>query len=112
VLTELMPAVFYYIAEAMIEGGVIIGLPRGVATQLVKQTAYGAARMLHDSGSEPIELRYAVTSPAGTTASALRQFENHRVRAACFAAAVAAASQQHSGDSDRLDFDTSSKLRR
>jgi hypothetical protein len=95
VLTALMPAVFYYIAEAMIEGGVISGLPRGVGTQLVTQKAYGAARILHDSGGEPIEPRYAVTSPAGTTASAIRQFENHRVHAASFAAAVAAASQPH-----------------
>ncbi|THV27220.1 pyrroline-5-carboxylate reductase [Glycomyces paridis] len=76
------PAYFYYLAEAMTEAGVLMGLPRAVSSELVAQTALGAARMLRESGSSPVELREAVESPAGTTISAVRQLENHRARSA------------------------------
>ena len=46
------------------------------------QTAIGAAVMLRDSGEHPVKLREAVTSPAGTTINAIRELENHGVRAA------------------------------
>ncbi|GLY01822.1 MULTISPECIES: pyrroline-5-carboxylate reductase [Actinoplanes] len=84
------PAYYYLIAEAMIEAGVRLGLPRQVAHQLIVQTAVGSAAMLRDSGEHPALLREAVTSPAGTTAAALREMENHGVRAALGAALEAA----------------------
>jgi pyrroline-5-carboxylate reductase len=76
------PAYFYYLAEAMTEAGVLMGLPRAVSSELVTQTALGAARMLRESGDSPVALREAVESPAGTTISAVRQLENHRARSA------------------------------
>ncbi|HVF05163.1 MAG TPA: pyrroline-5-carboxylate reductase [Frankiaceae bacterium] len=84
------PAYFFYLVEAMIDAGILLGLPRTVAADLIVQTALGAAIMLRDSGEHPVKLREAVTSPAGTTISAIRELENHGVRAALLAALAAA----------------------
>jgi pyrroline-5-carboxylate reductase len=84
------PAYFFYLAESMIEAGVLVGLTRAVATELVVQTALGAARMLRESGEHPVVLREAVTSPAGTTAMAIRELDARGARAAVTAAIEAA----------------------
>jgi pyrroline-5-carboxylate reductase len=84
------PAYFYFLVEAMTDAGILLGLPRTVAHDLIVQTALGAAIMLRDSGEHPVKLREAVTSPAGTTISAIRELENHGVRAALIAAIEAA----------------------
>jgi pyrroline-5-carboxylate reductase len=84
------PAYFYYLVEAMTDAGILLGLPRQVAHDLIVQTAIGSATMLRDSGEHPVKLREAVTSPAGTTISAIRELENHGVRAALLAALEAA----------------------
>jgi pyrroline-5-carboxylate reductase len=84
------PAYFYYLVEAMTDAGILLGLPRQVAHDLIVQTAIGSAVMLRDSGEHPVKLREAVTSPAGTTISAIRELENHGVRAALLAALEAA----------------------
>lgn len=85
------PAYFFFLVEAMIDAGLMLGLPRAVAAELIIQTAIGAARMLRDSGEHPVTLREAVTSPGGTTVAAVRELENHGVRAALLAAIEAAA---------------------
>jgi pyrroline-5-carboxylate reductase len=84
------PAYFFYLVEAMVDAGILLGLPRAVAADLIVQTAVGAAVMLRDSGQRPVELREAVTSPGGTTIAAIRELENHGVRAALLAALEAA----------------------
>jgi pyrroline-5-carboxylate reductase len=84
------PAYFFYVVEAMVEAGVLLGVPRGLATELVVQSAVGAARMLRESGEHPVVLREAVTSPGGTTSAALRELERLGARTA-FTAAVEAA---------------------
>ena len=84
------PAYVFFVVEAMIEAGVHLGLPRATATELVVQTALGAATMLRETGEHPTVLREQVTSPAGTTAAALRELEVHRTRAAFLAAMEAA----------------------
>ena len=84
------PAYIFFVVESMIEAGVHLGLPRSMATDLVVQTAYGAAAMLRETREHPTVLREQVTSPAGTTAAALRELEVHRVRAA-FLSAIGAA---------------------
>ena len=84
------PAYFYLLVEAMIDAGILLGLPRQVAHELIVQTAIGSAVMLRDSGEHPVKLREAVTSPAGTTISAIRELENHGVRAAMLTALEAA----------------------
>jgi pyrroline-5-carboxylate reductase len=84
------PAYFFFLVEAMTDAGILLGLPRQVAYDLIVQTAIGSAVMLRDSGEHPVKLREAVTSPAGTTISAIRELENHGVRAALLAALEAA----------------------
>ncbi len=85
------PAYFFFLVEAMIDAGILLGLPRTLAADLIVQTAIGSAVMLRDSGEHPVQLREAVTSPAGTTISAIRELEVHGVRAAILAAVEAAA---------------------
>ena len=84
------PAYFFYLVEAMTDAGILLGLPRQVAHDLIVQTAVGSAIMLRDSGEHPVRLREAVTSPGGTTIAAIREMENHGVRAAMLAALEAA----------------------
>jgi pyrroline-5-carboxylate reductase len=85
------PAYFFYLVEAMIDAGILLGLPRALAAELIVQTAVGAATMLRDTGEHPVQLREAVTSPGGTTIAAIRELEIHGVRAALLAAIEAAA---------------------
>jgi pyrroline-5-carboxylate reductase len=85
------PAYFFYLVEAMIDAGILLGLPRALAAELIVQTAIGSATMLRDSGEHPVQLREAVTSPGGTTIAAIRELEVHGVRAALLAAIEAAA---------------------
>lgn len=84
------PAYVYFLVEAMVDAGILLGMPRGNALEMVKQAVYGAATMLKDSGEHPVLLREAVTSPGGTTINAIRELERHGVRAAVLAAIEAA----------------------
>src|SRR5665811_18253 len=84
------PAYFFLLAEAMIDAGILLGLPRDVSTELIVQTMVGSAKMLRDTGSHPVELREMVTSPGGTTIAAIRELEASRVRAAFLDAIEAA----------------------
>jgi pyrroline-5-carboxylate reductase len=84
------PAYFFYLVEAMIDAGILLGLPRALAADLIVQTALGSATMLRDTGEHPVQLREAVTSPGGTTTMAIRELERHGVRAALLAAIEAA----------------------
>ncbi len=84
------PAYVFYIVEAMVEAGVLLGLPRATAMELVVQTVYGSAAMLQQPGAHPTVLRENVSSPAGTTVAAVRQLDDHKVRAAFLTAMEAA----------------------
>lgn len=84
------PAYLFFVVEAMIEAGVHLGLPRDLSTELVVQTMLGSAKLLRESGEHPTVLRERVTSPGGTTAAALRELEDHKVRAAFLSAMEAA----------------------
>lgn len=85
------PAYVFYVVEAMVEAGVLLGLPRPTATELAVQTLYGAATMLQETGDHPTLLRERVSSPGGTTVAAVRQLDDHKVRAAFLTAIEAAA---------------------
>jgi pyrroline-5-carboxylate reductase len=84
------PAYVYFLVEAMVDAGILLGMPRSTALDMVKQAVYGAATMLRESGEHPVILREAVTSPGGTTINAIRELERHGVRAAFLAAIEAA----------------------
>ena len=84
------PAYLFFVVEAMIEAGVHLGLPRITATELVVQTMLGSAKLLRETGEHPTVLRERVTSPGGTTTAAVRQLEDHKVRAAFLGAMEAA----------------------
>ncbi|MEU7909818.1 pyrroline-5-carboxylate reductase [Microbispora bryophytorum] len=84
------PAYFFYLVEAMVDAGILLGMPRAAALDMVTQSIVGAAIMLRDSGEHPVILREAVTSPGGTTISAIAELERHKVRAAFLDAIEAA----------------------
>jgi pyrroline-5-carboxylate reductase len=69
------PAYFFLMVEALIDAAIEIGLPADTAQELVVQTMLGSAKFIEQSGEAPSELRRKVTSPGGTTAAALSQFE-------------------------------------
>jgi pyrroline-5-carboxylate reductase len=87
------PAYVFLVAEALIEAGVLVGLPRDVSATLATQTLLGAARLVSETGDSPESLRAMVTSPGGTTAAGLHSLESAGVRAA-FLDAVSAATQR------------------
>jgi pyrroline-5-carboxylate reductase len=87
------PAYVFLVAEALIDAGVLVGLPRDLSATLAVQTLLGAARLLAETGDPPEALRAAVTSPGGTTAAGLRALESAGVRAA-FLDAVSAATER------------------
>jgi pyrroline-5-carboxylate reductase len=89
------PAYFFLVAEAMTEAGVLMGLSRSVAKDLVANTLLGSARLLLETGEPAEALRAAVTSPGGTTAAGLRELEARGARSAVIEAVVAAVERSH-----------------
>jgi pyrroline-5-carboxylate reductase len=69
------PAYFFLFVESLIEAAEDIGLSHSVAEELVMQTMLGSRLLMEKSGKTPAELRRMVTSPGGTTAEALGEFE-------------------------------------
>jgi pyrroline-5-carboxylate reductase len=87
------PAYVYLFIETMIDAGVSVGIRRDVASKLVIQNVIGAARMLEQNVNHPAEMRNIVTSPAGTTSSALLVLEESGFRS-CLIKAVMAATKR------------------
>lgn len=87
------PAYLFLVAEAMVEAGVLVGLPHDIAEKLTFQTLLGSARLLAEGAGTPAALRAAVTSPGGTTAAGIGELERHGVRAAFLDAIAAAAAR-------------------
>jgi len=69
------PAYIFLFVESLVDAAMHIGLPHGIAQELVLQTMLGSGHFLQKSGKLPAELRRMVTSPGGTTAEALNVFE-------------------------------------
>lgn len=75
--------------EALIDGAVQIGLPRGIATEMVLQTMLGTVRWAQADGGHPAALRAQVVSPGGTTAEGVLALEAGGVRAGIMHAVIA-----------------------
>jgi len=84
------PAYVYQVIEALSDGGVLMGLPRDVATKLAAQTVLGSAQMVLQTGQSPAVLKDAVASPGGTTIAGLHALESGGLRAALMNAVQAA----------------------
>ena len=69
------PAYVFAFMEALQSAGEGLGLGPEATFLLASQTLAGAAAMIQAGGKSPSELRVAVTSPGGTTAAALKVFE-------------------------------------
>jgi len=74
------PAFIFIMIEALAEGGVMVGLPRNIATELVAQTTLGAAKMLLETGKHPALFKDQVTTPAGCTIDGILQMEEGGIR--------------------------------
>lgn len=84
------PAYIYMVIEALTDGGVKMGLPRDLARKLSTQTVLGAASLVKSTGLHPAILKDQVSTPAGTTISALHELEERGLRSMFVAAVVKA----------------------
>ncbi len=84
------PAFIYIVIESMAEGGVKLGLPRAVATELAAQTCLGAGHMVIEKGDHPALLKDEVTTPAGCTIDGILKLEEGGLRVTLIKAVVEA----------------------
>ena len=84
------PAYVYLFIEALSDGGVRMGLPRDVATELAVQTVLGSAVVAAESHEHVALLKEMVTSPGGTTIAGLHELERGALRATVINAVEAA----------------------
>ena len=81
------------VIEAMIDGGVKMGIPRPIAAKLAAQTVFGAAKLVIETGKHPAILKDEVTTPGGTAINAIHMLEGHGLRSVLIDAIVTAANR-------------------
>ena len=74
------PVYIYMVIEAMIDGGVKMGIPRAIAAKLAAQTVFGAAKLVLETGKHPAVLKDEVTTPGGTAITAIHVLESKGLR--------------------------------
>ncbi len=83
------PAFADLFMEALADGGVACGLPRGLSLSLASQMLVGSGKLQISSLSHPGQLKDAVCSPAGSTIQGVRTLEEHAFRGAVIDAVIA-----------------------
>src|SRR5438552_1956136 len=84
------PSYVFLLMEALVDAGVHLGFSRRVSEELVLRTVEGSAAFARRSGRHLAELRNQVTSPGGTSASALYELEKGALRTVLSRAVFAA----------------------
>lgn len=84
------PAFIYVVIESMAEGGVKMGMPRDIATEVAAQACLGASAMVLDTAAHPALLKDDVTTPAGCTIDGLLTLEEGGLRVTLIKAIVEA----------------------
>lgn len=85
-----LPAYVFMFIEALADAGVLNGVPRAKAYEIVAASVAGSADMVLKSGKHPAMLKDEVCSPSGTTIEALRVLEERGFRSAVIEAVNAA----------------------
>ena len=89
-LTSSSPAIIALIVEALSDGGLNGGLSKKLSEELVLEMILGTILLLKNSKITTADLKNMVTSPGGTTISALRVLEEKSLRSALIEAIIAA----------------------
>ena len=76
------PAFVFSFMEAMIEGGVSVGLSYELSRRLAVQTVLGSASYLKQSDKTPAQLCEAVCSPGGSTIEGVKKLGEHNLKGA------------------------------
>lgn len=84
------PNYIYYFVEALVDAGVLAGLPRKQAWQVALENLVGAAAMLEKSGLHPRQLLDINNSPAGVGMHGLYELNNSDFAAAVQRSVLAA----------------------
>ena len=92
-LTSSGPAIIALIIEALSDGGLSGGLQKQLSEELVMEMILGTVSLIKDTNLTTAELKNMVTSPGGTTISALRVLENRSLRSALIEAVVSASNR-------------------
>ena len=92
-LTSSGPAIVSLIIEALSDGGLSGGLQKRLSEELVVEMILGTVSLIKETNLTTAELKNMVTSPGGTTISALRVLENRSLRSALIEAVVSASNR-------------------
>lgn len=84
------PAFALVLIESMVEAGIAMGFPASMAQQMVLQMWEGTLSLMDKSKAHPAEIKWQITSPAGTTIAGIEQMEAHAIRAGIMKAFLAA----------------------
>ncbi len=92
-VTSSGPAIIALIIEALSDGGLSGGLQKRLSEELVVEMILGTVSLIKETNLTTAELKNMVTSPGGTTISALRVLENRSLRSALIEAVVSASNR-------------------
>ena len=92
-VTSSGPAIIALIIEALSDGGLSGGLQKKLSEELVTEMILSTVSLIKETNLTTAELKNMVTSPGGTTISALRVLENRSLRSALIEAVVSASNR-------------------